>query len=193
MRIFAFIAVTVTALTTILSIAPASASLVFLATLSGASQVPSNSSTATGSAKVVLESDNTTLDVNLTFSGLVGGPATASHIHCCAPDTANAGVALPFSGFPSATSGTFVNTFDLTTDLNFGSGITVASFIAGLDAGLAYINIHDATYPGGEIRGQLVAVPEPSTWFLTVLAFIGLAFAGRLYRGGETSPGRIAI
>ena len=30
-------------------------------------------------------------------------------------------------------------------------------------AGQAYANIHDATYPGGEIEGQLATVPEPGT------------------------------
>ena len=33
---------------------------------------------------------------------------------------------------------------------------------SGLDAGTAYSNIHNATFPGGEIRGNLAAVPEPS-------------------------------
>ena len=64
-----------------------------------------------------LREHNTTLDVDVTFSGLTGGAATAAHIHCCASTTGNSGVALPFSGFPSATSGNYVNSFDLTTDL----------------------------------------------------------------------------
>ena len=47
--------------------------------------------------------------------------------------------------------------FNLTTDLI--GGITVQTFITGLEGGLAYANIHDANFPGGEIRGQLQAVP----------------------------------
>jgi hypothetical protein len=47
---------------------------------------------------VTLENNNTTLDVDVTFSGLTGGPATAAHIHCCAPATGNGPVALPFAG-----------------------------------------------------------------------------------------------
>jgi hypothetical protein len=138
-----------------LSTAAANATLIFQATLSGAAQ----GSSATGAATVTLENDNTTLDVDVTFSGLIGGPATAAHIHCCAPATGTAPVVLPFTGFPSAPSGTYVHTFDLTTDL---TGITVASFLANLESGLAYVNIHNTQFPAGEIRGQLALVPEPS-------------------------------
>ena len=143
-----------------LSTAAANATLIFQASLSGGAQVPPVISTATGSATVTLENDNTTLDVDVTFSGLTGGQATAAHIHCCAPTTGTGPVALPFTGFPSATSGTYTNTFDLTTDL---TGITLAAFLTGLESGMAYVNIHDAAFPEGEIRGQLSqVVPEPS-------------------------------
>jgi hypothetical protein len=137
----------------------ANATLIFQTTLTGGAQVPPVTSTATGAATVTLENDNVTLDVSLTFNGLTGGPASAAHIHCCAATDANAGVALPFVGFPNTMSGSYTQTFDLATDL---TGITVAAFLAGLEGGLAYINIHDTTFPGGEIRGQLTSVPEPS-------------------------------
>jgi hypothetical protein len=164
------------AIATMLWTAAANAALIFTATLSGAAQ----GSPATGSATVTLENNNTTLDVDLTFSGLIGGPATAAHIHCCAPATGTGPVALPFSGFPSATSGTYVNTFDLTTDL---TGITVASFITNLEAGLAYINIHDGTFPSGEIRGQLSLVPEPPAIGILGLAGVAMFAATRRRQG----------
>src|SRR5947209_11743755 len=83
-----------------------------LTTLSGSNETPPNASTATGSASVTLESDNKTLDVNETFAGLTG-PASAAHIHCCAAPGASAAVAVTFPNFPSATSGTYFNSFDL--------------------------------------------------------------------------------
>ena len=44
----------------------------------------------------------------------------------------------------------------------------------GLLAGLNYINIYTPANPGGELRGQLVAVPEPSA--MTLLFGIGASF-----------------
>ena len=63
-----------------------------------------------------------------------------------------------------------------------GNGGTAASaeaaLIAGLNSGLAYANIHNSVFPGGEIRGQLAAVPEPATWGMTGLALAGVLLAG---------------
>ena len=145
----------------------AHAATVFTATLLGSNETPPNASTATGTALLTLSGD--TLSVTETFSGLVGGAASAAHIHCCDPPGIAAIVAVPFtasSGFPiGATSGTYANTFDLTLAATYNpvfitnNGGTVSSaeavLIAGLDSGLAYVNIHDAEFPSGEIRGQL--------------------------------------
>jgi|SRR5450755_3972962 hypothetical protein len=148
--------------------APARASIVNLqADLSGSNSVPSNASTAFGSVNAILDDVLDTLSITLTFTGLVGGDATAAHIHCCVATNANGPVVIPFTGFPTATSGTYSNTF---------TGISNAN-VAGIEAGLAYVNIHDAVFPGGEIRGQLVAaVLEPSTWAMLLLGFAGIGF-----------------
>jgi hypothetical protein len=39
-----------------------------------------------------------------------------------------------------------------------------------------YMNVHDGTFPGGEIRGVLTVVPEPSS-----LALLGLSAGGLLF------------
>ena len=70
------------------------------------------------------------------------------------------------------TSGSYTHTFTLATDL---TGITPAAFTAALLAGDAYGNAHTSLFPGGEIRGQLNAVPEPGAFWLSLLPFAGLA------------------
>ena len=159
--------------------APAQATLIELsAVLLGVNETPPNASPATGFADVVLDDVLGTLKVHETFSGLIGGPAAAAHIHCCASAGIAAPVRLPFSaadGFPfGATSGTFDHTYVLATAL---TGISVADFIAGFEAGNTYANILNATFPGGEIRGQLV--PEPASILLLGVSLAGLTLVRR--------------
>ena len=161
-----------------------SAALIFTADMNGATEVPSNPSTAFGFIQVTVNAD--TLQVDLTYAGLTGGPPAAAHIHCCAAPGTNVGVAVGFSGFPTTTSGAYSHLFNLldpsiytATFLTFGGGTAAgaeAALLKGFVDGEAYSNIHNATFPGGEIRGQLHAIPEPATWTLMILGF-GLAGA----------------
>ena len=138
------------------------ADLIFTATLLPGNEVPPNNTVAKGFIVVDLHTDLITLDVTETFSGLTVN-ASAAHIHCCGPVGVNEPVVLPFTGFPTTTSGNYAHTFNLNTDL---SGITAATLVAALQNGSAYANIHNATFPGGEIRGQLALAPEPTALFL---------------------------
>lgn len=158
--------------------------LAFTATLTGAQEVPPNSSPGIGFALVTV--DGNMMTVNVTFSGLIS-PTTVSHIHCCVPPGVNAMVATTtptFPGFPAGvTSGMYMQTFDLTLASTYNpafitaQGGTVAqaqaAFLAGLLSGQTYFNIHTTMFPGGEIRGQLV--PEPTT-----LVLLGTGLAGAI-------------
>jgi CHRD domain/PEP-CTERM motif len=168
------------------------ATTTLVADLTGANESPSTGSPGTGHATVVLDTTAQTLAVNVLFSGLEAG-TTASHIHCCIPPGGNAGVATAvptFPGFPlGVTSGTYSMTFDLTQASTYNpafvtaQGGTIAAAEAALEtalvAGNTYLNIHTMAFPGGEIRGFLSAVPEPSTWAMMLIGFAGLGFAFR--------------
>jgi hypothetical protein len=171
------------------------ATIVYVAGLSGAAESPANSSTATGNATVTIDTVLNLMRVQVQFSGLTN-VTTASHIHCCTatPGTGTAGVATvtpTFTGFPSGvTSGTYDRTFNLlpviATDTynqafvnSFGSiQAAETALLAGLAAGDAYLNIHTTQFPGGEIRGFLVATPEPATW-IAGLGLLALCFIRR--------------
>lgn len=151
-----------------LASAPAAALvIVYNVTLSGTESVPSNTSTAFGSATVTVDDVANTVGVVMSFTGLTGGNASAAHIHCCSATDANAPVVIPFTGFPTAPSGTYSNFFGNVSPAN----------IAGIEAGLAYINIHNTVFPGGEIRGDILAspVPEPASASLTLAGLALLA------------------
>lgn len=134
--------------------------------LSGAEAVPANLTAAFGSATVTVDDFADTVSVVMSWTGLIGGPPSAAHIHCCVPTDANGPVVIPFTGFPTTISGTYSNTF---------TGVSLAN-IAGIEGGLAYINIHNAAFPGGEIRGDIV--PEPASYPLMGLGVLALVVLG---------------
>ena len=160
----------------------ANASVVFQTPLSGANQVPPVSTAASGFATVTLQDDNTTLDVAVNWTNM-SSLGEFGHIHCCTAPGTNTGVALDFGTLPNATTAAFNKSFNLGT-FAFGNGQTQASFIAGLLAGQAYVNIHDTAFPNGEIRAQLQQaqvqpVPEPATAWLLSGAVLGAATLAR--------------
>jgi hypothetical protein len=170
---------------------PAFAATLYGTTLLGANENPSVSSPGKGLARLTLNGN--ILSVSVKFQDLTT-PLVDGHIHCCVAATGNAGVAIGFGGLPlGSTSGMYTNTFDLsnaatyrTAFLNASGGtaaLAMARLVNGFDTSLAYVNIHSARFPGGEIRGQVGMVPEPATWGMMIGGFALAGAALRRRRG----------
>jgi hypothetical protein len=110
----------------------------FTASINGANEVPANNSTATGTA--TLSFNNTTKVISITVTHTLT-TITMGHIHLGAAGS-NGGVVFPFSSVASP--------------IAFTSVALTPSQEADLKANLFYVNLHSATFPGGEIRGQLI-------------------------------------
>lgn len=112
---------------------------IFKAMLKGSSEVPSNASTATGTAILTFDEDTKMFTVITTYSGLT---PTAGHIHM-AEAGVNGAVVYPF--------GT-----NLASPITMQSGVLTDVQVDALFDEMLYVNLHTTAFPGGEIRGQLI-------------------------------------
>lgn len=108
----------------------------YIARLTGASEVPAVVTTATGGVGLIVNAARTGARYDGAVSMITG---TAAHIHA-AMAGANGGVvySLMLSGTTLA-----------------GNLALTASDLTALEGGGWYVNVHSAAYPDGEIRGQL--------------------------------------
>lgn len=154
--------------------------------------------TGSGQAWVVYDTIEHTLNFIVDWTGL-SGITTVAHIHCCTAlaGAGTVGVAVTpgtLPGFPSGlSSGHYESVVDLDLPSSFTAGFVnnfaggnpanaIAAFLAGIDDGKAYLNVHSSTFPAGEIRGFLAQVPEPPSLALTGLAALGMAGLAGLRR-----------
>ena len=128
----------------VLTAVPTAGQTFLTAVIDGFQPVPPTFSPGTGFGCVVLNPDGT-ISYNIAFSGLLSAEV-AAHFHGPAPVGLNAGVQV---GLP------------LGSPKFGGAGPLSAAQQADLIAGLWYINIHSALFPGGEIRGQVFISPTP--------------------------------
>jgi len=136
---------------------------VFQAILDGFQETPSISTKATGAFRATLNSDGTELTYELSFSGLEGGNTLFAHVHI--GQTGVAGGVMFFlcggGGKPACPNGegTATGTVNASNVIGpAGQGITAGQFeeaIRAMRNGIAYANIHTATFVSGEIRGQI--------------------------------------
>ena len=113
--------------------------------MSAKNEVPTNSSTATGSLNVFYSRATRILSYQFTWTGLTGN-VTNMHIHGQAPVGYTAGVFQGFTGYPTTPSGSFSGSLLIDN---------VAIKEENLLNGLYYVNIHTLANIGGEIKGQI--------------------------------------
>jgi hypothetical protein len=141
----------------------------FIATLSGAQEVPSNGSSATGIANVQLNSAETQIFVSVSFGNL-GTTQTGAHVHGPAVPGVNGGVLFDIGSLGTATGAFRGVLFSITP-----------TQVAQLKAGLFYVNVHSVNFPNGEIRGQLRPYNKPVDFDGDSRAEVGV------YREGASS------
>ncbi len=121
----------------------------FTAMIDGAQETPPSGSAATGTAELWLSEPENVLTYEIDTAGLAA-PAVA-HLHAGA-----VGSPGPILVGLNGSSPRFCGVVALT-----------ASDVTSLKAGATYLNIHTLAFPGGEIRGQVLAATEEFTAFCT--------------------------
>lgn len=146
------------------------ATVIYTATLTGGAERPTpNASPGTGTATLTVDDVAGTWTLTGSFSGLLGTSSNA-HIHGPATTAAAATVVKQLQFTSGVTAGSI-------TGSDVASSAFTGTQLADLANQLYYVNLHSASFPGGELRGQLVPVPEPGTVALSGL--LGLALLRR--------------
>lgn len=138
----------------------------FRAQLVGSSEVPAISTSGSGTFHSYLASDG--LHYELTYKNLEGGAISQAHIHLGERHT-NGGIMVWLcsnmagspAGVPSCQSSPgrvigIISSDDVVGPM--AQGVSAGEFrelVKALHNGTAYANVHTATYPSGEIRGNI--------------------------------------
>lgn len=130
----------------------------FTATLDAAQEGGASTSPATGTAIVLYDTASNTFDLVVTVSNFTN-TVSNSHIHegaigVSGPVVVGLGAEAVYTRSGADLSGSFQN-------------LTYAGTPATLLSGGAYINLHSAAFPAGEIRGQLMPDPVRLTAILS--------------------------
>lgn len=132
----------------------------FVAPLSGRQEVPPVATRATGVARFKLSKGGTEIEYRVNVANIED--VTQAHIHLGAPGVNGAVVVWlhpdgpPAQLIPGRTDGVVatgtISAADLVGPL---AGAALDDLVDALRSGLAYVNVHTAAHPAGEVRGQI--------------------------------------
>lgn len=128
-------------------------------------EVPAISSSAKGSFRATIDTANETIAYELSYDGIA---PTQAHIHL-GQAAVNGGISVFLctnlgngpAGTPACPGSPATITHTVTAaDIvgPAGQGLAAGEFeelVAAIKKGVTYVNVHSATFTGGEIRGQL--------------------------------------
>lgn len=162
-------------------IAQAQGTFEFTAALTGANEVPPNTDPTTCTGTFVLTGDSLTFDLKVPAVTFI---AQNAYIQGPAPPGSTAPIIFNLGGPVFHGGGTFGSPayyeFFSPFDGVFGAGPFMLSNaqINGVESDLWYANVTSAALPTGQLRGQILEVPEPDHSKILALAALAL-FASR--------------
>ena len=130
-------------------------------TLMGANEVPTVTTTATGTFLATPGSDSLAFTLTVTGTGL-----TMGHIHLGAPGTNGPVIAFLYGpvAAPGVSSISISGTITAANLVGPMQGKTMADFFAAMTAGNLYVNAHTVANPAGEVRAWIPGTPKaPAT------------------------------
>lgn len=136
--------------------------LKFKATLTGSAEVPPNATATKGEAEFEVDEARTSIQYKLKVKeaqGILG--AAGAHLHC-APSGINGPVVAFLAG---VVTGGLNGEVEIEATLSAANitrtdtpcGATIADLAQAMSNGQVYANVHSIAFPGGVVRGQLVA------------------------------------
>jgi hypothetical protein len=133
----------------------------FTALLSGANEVPGIASGSGGTATVTLNTATRAVTYRVDVYNMPSG-TTQAHFHVGGPGVAGP-VVVNFVVQPNISNDFSISGTATAADLVPRQAQGIGSwddFIEALVLGQVYANVHSTVNPGGEVRGQVLPVPE---------------------------------
>jgi hypothetical protein len=136
----------------------------FSAKLRGGNETPVTiSSTGSGLFGAQIDPSESSLTFALLYSDIQGGSVVGAHIHLGRP-AITGGIVIHFCGTggkpacpasPGVVSGVVTSADVVAVPSQGIAAGDLASVLRAIRKGDAYVNVHTATFPGGEIRGDI--------------------------------------